>query len=76
MLGELAVEQAEWDVLAQHARIQAQQCMTWRTQQVVTDITTSANWDGNTVAATSITGVKLGPSPTASARGSFIEVSS
>lgn len=57
MLGELAVEQAEWDVLAQHARIQAQQCMTWRTQQVVTDITTSANWDGNTVAATSITGV-------------------
>lgn len=56
-LGELSVEQAEWDVLAQHARISAQRAMTWRTQAVATLLATSGNYDGNTSDVTSINGV-------------------
>lgn len=56
-LGELAVEQAEWDVLAHHSRISAQRAMTWRTQAVYSVLSTSGNYDGNTSAVTSITGV-------------------
>jgi len=57
-LGDLSVEQAEWDILAQHARIHAQRMMTFRTQKAVTLIQTSGNWpSGNTSAVSSISGV-------------------
>lgn len=46
-LGELAVEQAEWELLASHARISAQRAMTARTQEVVTLLTTQGNWDAS-----------------------------
>lgn len=57
-LGELAVEQAEWEVLASNSRYQAQRAMTARTQQVNTLMTTQANWDAsNTSLLTSMDGV-------------------
>jgi hypothetical protein len=56
-LGKKAAEQASWDILAQHGRIKAQQAMTGRTQILVTLATTGANWGGNTIAVSSITGV-------------------
>ena len=43
-LGQLAVEQASWDVLAQHGRIWAQNAMTLRTQRATTVATTAANY--------------------------------
>lgn len=56
-VGELAVEQAEWDILAQHARIYAQQAMTARTQLAITLMTTSGNYpSANTSAVSSISG--------------------
>lgn len=57
-IGELAAEQAEWDILAQHARIHAQRMMTLRTQKVVTLLQTSGNWpSAHTSAVSSISGV-------------------
>lgn len=57
-MGELAAEQASWDVLAHHARYSAQRCMTWRTQAAVTVATTSGNYAAaNTSAVSSISGV-------------------
>jgi hypothetical protein len=57
-LGELAVEQADWELLATQSRIQAQRAMTARTQQVITLLTTQANWDAsNTSLLTSMDGV-------------------
>jgi len=57
-MGELAAEQATWDVLAHHARYASQRCMTWRTQQAVTTATTSGNYpSGHTSAVSSISGV-------------------
>lgn len=43
-LGGLSVEQASWDIVAQHARMVAQRCMTRRTQQVATLVTNNANF--------------------------------
>lgn len=57
-MGELAAEQASWDVLAHHGRYAAQRCMTWRTQSAVTLATTSGNYPtGHTSAVSSIAGV-------------------
>ena len=57
-LGELAVEQAAWDVLAQHARITAQRAMTNRSLQAITAAVTSGNYlAAHTSAVSSITGV-------------------
>jgi hypothetical protein len=57
-MGELAAEQASWDVLAHHARYAAQRAMTWRTQVAVTTTTTSGSYpSGHTSAVSSITGV-------------------
>lgn len=57
-MGELTVEQASWDVLAHHARYQAQRAMTARTQAVITIATTAGNWPtGHTSAVSSISGV-------------------
>tara|TARA_R110000803_G_scaffold23906_5_gene58209 strand:+ start:3065 stop:4120 length:1056 start_codon:yes stop_codon:yes gene_type:complete len=58
-LGELGVEQAEWDILAQHSRIHAQRMMTARTMAVHALLATSGNWDSSHYSATpeAITGV-------------------
>lgn len=57
-LGELAAEQAEWPILAQHARIHAQRMMTLRTVLANTVAQTVANWAAaHTSAVASITGV-------------------
>ena len=56
-LGNLSVDQAAWDILAQHGRISAQQAMTMRTQRAVTVATTSGSYAAaNTSAVASITG--------------------
>ncbi len=44
MLGDLTIDQATWDVLAQHSRIKAQQAMTARTQAAITAFTTAGNY--------------------------------
>lgn len=57
-LGQKAVKQASWDILAQHGRIKAQQAMTARTQLAITVLTTGGNWPtANTSAVSSISGV-------------------
>lgn len=57
-LGDLAVDQAAWDIVASHARIQAQRAMTIRTYNAVTLFQTSGNWPtGHTSAVSSISGV-------------------
>ena len=43
-LGDLAIEQAAWDISAQHLDIKAQQAMTGRTQLAITTMTTAANY--------------------------------
>lgn len=53
-----AVDQASWDVHAQHTRIVMQRAMTRRTERVATKLQTSGNWpSGNTSAVSSISGV-------------------
>lgn len=55
--GDMTVKNASWDIVAQHSAIKAQQAMTHRTQQVVTLLTTSANYpSANTSAVSSISG--------------------
>lgn len=57
-MGELAAEQAAWDVLASHARYSAQRAMTARTQAAITLATTSGTYAAsNTSAVSSISGV-------------------
>lgn len=56
-LGEIAADQASWDILAFHARIHMQRCMTARTQAVYNVLSTSGNYDGQTSAVGSISGV-------------------
>lgn len=56
-IGELAVEQASWDILAKHAAMKAQQAMTARTQIVTTLLQTAGNWPtDNTAAVTGMGG--------------------
>ena len=43
-LGDLTIDQASWNIVAQHASIKARQAMTARTQLVVTAATASANY--------------------------------
>ena len=57
-LGDLSVDQASWDIVAQHGRITAQRAMTARTVLSVTALETSGNWDAtHTSAVSSISGV-------------------
>lgn len=56
MLGQKAVQQASWDILASHARIAAQEAMTYRTQLANTVLTTAGNWGANTATAASLAG--------------------
>lgn len=52
-LGNKAIANATWELIAQHAAVKAQQAMTARTQKAVTLLTTGANWDSTHTAAVS-----------------------
>ena len=57
LLGDLTIEQASWNILAQHSSIKSRQAMTARTQLAVTTLTTAANYAADHVmAVASITG--------------------
>lgn len=57
-LGDRTVDQASWDIVAQHGAIKAQQAMTARTQLAITTLTTTGNYAAShTSAVTSISGV-------------------
>lgn len=43
-MGNLTVENATWDIIAQHSSIKARQAMTARTQLAVTQLTTAGNY--------------------------------
>lgn len=49
LLGDLTIEQASWDVLAQHASIKSRLAMTMRTQLVATVAQTEGNYDASHV---------------------------
>ena len=49
LLGDLTIEQASWNILAQHSSIKARQAMTARTQLAVTAMTTTGNYDSSHV---------------------------
>jgi hypothetical protein len=48
-LGDLTIDQASWNILAQHSSIKARQAMTARTQLVVTQATTTGNYSSSHV---------------------------
>jgi hypothetical protein len=48
-LGDLTIDQASWNILAQHGSISARLAMTARTQAVITAATTSGNYDASHV---------------------------
>lgn len=48
-LGNLTIENADWDVAAQHESIYARQAMTARTQAAITELTTTGNYDASHV---------------------------
>jgi hypothetical protein len=52
-LGQRTVDNAEWEIAAQHGRIHAQKAMTVRTMRAVTALTTSGNYDSTHVSAIS-----------------------
>jgi len=53
-LGQKSIDQATWPILSVHAGFMAQKAMTARTISVVTQLTTTGNWSGNTATATSL----------------------
>ena len=55
-IGRKAEEQAEWNVLAQHAAIKAQQAITARTLAMLEKATDTANWGSHTATATALGG--------------------
>lgn len=59
MLGDKTVEQSDWDIIASHSRMAAQQAMTARTRKVVTALTTAGNWQGNTDTCSNLAGGKV-----------------
>lgn len=58
ILGDLTIDQASWNILAQHASIKSRQAMTMRTQQAITAATTTGNYDSSHVVdvTTDVTG--------------------
>lgn len=50
-LGDMTVDQATWDIVAQHADIHAQKAMTVRTQLAYNQLTTSGNYTSGHVSA-------------------------
>lgn len=55
-LGDLTVQQAAWNILAEHSADVMQQCMTHRTIATWNAINTTANWGANTATATALGG--------------------
>ena len=55
-LGNLAREQAAWDIDSQSMRVQAQKAMTFRSTKAANVLTTAGNWSGNTGTAASVGG--------------------
>jgi hypothetical protein len=51
LLGDLTIEQAGWNILAQHASIHSRAAMTARTQLAITQFTTAANYAASHVLA-------------------------
>lgn len=51
MLGDLTIDQATWNILAQHSSIKSRQAMTARTQLAITAATTEGNYDASHVLA-------------------------
>jgi len=49
LLGDLAIDQASWNILAQHSSIKSRQAMTARTQLAVTALTTASNYSSSHV---------------------------
>lgn len=47
LLGDLTIDQADWNILAQHASIKARQAMTARTQLAISALTATANYDAS-----------------------------
>jgi hypothetical protein len=47
ILGDLTVDMADWNILAQMMSIKARQAMTMRTQLAITALTTSSNYDAS-----------------------------
>lgn len=65
-LGDLTTEQADWNVLAVHSAVKAQQAMTARTYKSIGYLTTGANWPAaQTATATTAGGGKWDVSTTA-----------
>ena len=57
LLGDLTIEQASWNILAQHSSIQSRRAMTARTQLAINTLTTQANYaTGHYSAVSSISG--------------------
>ena len=57
MLGDLTIDQATWNILAQHSSIKSRQAMTARTQLAITAATTVTNYDtSHRLTISSITG--------------------
>jgi len=48
-MGNLTVENASWDIIAQHSSIKSRQAMTARTQLAITQLTTQANYSADHV---------------------------
>lgn len=48
-LGDLTIDQATWNILAQHSSIKSRQAMTGRTQLAITALTTTSNYDASHV---------------------------
>jgi hypothetical protein len=57
LLGDLTIDQASWNILAQHSSIKSRQAMTARTQLAVTELTATGNYAADHVLdVTAITG--------------------
>lgn len=55
-IGDLAAQQADWNVIVDHSNSSAMRLMTRRTYNVLTALTTSGNWGSNTATATALGG--------------------
>jgi hypothetical protein len=55
-LGDLTIDQTDWDIVAMHARMAAQQAMTGRALRVLTLATTGGNWPTAHTATATVAG--------------------
>jgi len=55
-IGDLAAQQADWNLIVDHADSSARRLMTRRTYNVLNAATTSGNWGANTATATALGG--------------------